>query len=107
MVCADYQFELQLVRYLNPSHRLASGQCCDSDIGLTTCLDHCDNSLVICLSAPGQADCSLGAVSTGSLFVYSASDDISFNSGGSLISPGVANPLLFTGHKWPVGLGLL
>ena len=105
LVSADYQFELQLLRYQNPSHRLGPNErCCDSDEGRITCLDHCDNTLHLCLSRPGQTDCSLGQLSTGSLHVSSPqeSDFVTFSTGGSFIAEGVKNPLVFTGYEWPV-----
>lgn len=104
-ICADYQFELQLLRYQNPSHRLAASErCCDSDLGLIHCRDHCDNTFWLCLSHPGQDDCSFGQLSTGAVYVSdpNLSDIITFSSGGSYIASGVQNPLVFTGRDWPV-----
>ena len=105
-VRADFQFELKLIRYHNPSHRLAPNErCCDSDLGLTQCVDHCDNSLHFCISPPGhgQGDCSLGQLSTGPLIVKdpARSDDVPFGS-GEYIADSVKNPLVFTGQEWPV-----
>lgn len=105
VICADYQFELQLLRYQNPTHRLAASErCCDSDLGLAYCRDHCDNTFWLCLSHPGQDDCSLGQLSTGTVYVSdpNLSDSITFSSGGSYIASGVQNPLVFTGHDWQV-----
>ena len=105
VVSADYQFELQLLRYQNPSHRLGpTARCCDSDENRIPCIDPCDNTLHLCLSRPGQTNCSLGQLSTGSLHVSSPqeSDLVIFSTGGNLIAKGVRNPLIFTGYEWPV-----
>ena len=92
------------MHYENPTHRLMTDRCCDSNIGLIQCIDHCDNILDFCLSYPGQKDCSLGQLDTGTLFVAdsSLSDDITFATGGNFIASGVQNPLVFTGYEWPV-----
>ena len=60
----------------------------------------------MCLSQPGQTDCSLGQLFTGSLYVPSPqeSDSITFSTGGSFIADGVQNPLVFTGYEWPVSI---
>ena len=101
-VSADYKLELQLVRYLNPTHRLESGRCCDMDHGVRDCVDHCDNSLHFCLSSPSErVSCSLGEIQTGLLYSPD-SDAVNFSTGGVLIAESVQNPLVFTGAEWPV-----
>ena len=103
-VSAEYQLELQLLRYLNPTHRLQSGRCCDMGQGPRECLDHCDNSLHFCLSPPDSADCSLGQLGIGPLYSPdpALSDAVNFSTGGAPIADGVQNPLVFTGVEWPV-----
>ena len=106
-VCADFKLELQLVRYLNPTHRIQppSEKCCDpARSGGQVCSDSCDNSLQFCLSFPGSTDCSLGQLDTGLLLTPAPaiSDNITFTIGGELIAENARNPLMFTGEKWPV-----
>ena len=106
VVFADYQLELQLLRYLNPTHRLQSERCCDMGQGVRECVNNCDNSFDFCLSRPGRANCSLGQLTTGLLHSPDPDmrDSIYFSTDGGLIADHVQNPLVFTGVEWPVSL---
>ncbi len=62
-VQTDYELAVQVLRYVNPSHRglsIPDGQCCDG-----ACTNDCDNRLTLCLRPQGTTDpdptqCSVG-----------------------------------------------
>ncbi len=86
-VAADYQLEVRLLSYSNPTHRRSNGDHCDSTNSL------CDNIFTFELDVGNGLE---QLLQTG---VYWNNDDITF---GDTLGGGLDNPLVFTGSgPWP------
>ena len=83
---ADYQLQVIVVNYANPSSRRSNGDCCDFSI---LCSNDCDTHLEFCFRPPGYSDsvnedCPLGSLTAGPV----GGDSITFGSSvGSLPNP--------------------
>lgn len=63
---ADYQLEVRVLSYENPTHSRSDGHCCDDIF----CHSDCDTHLIFCLQPPGysddiEEDCPLGELTAG------------------------------------------
>lgn len=87
-VAADYQLEVRLVNYSNPSHVRSDGSLCDHGAD-TPC---CDNVFTF------QVDIGRGLDQLKQTQAYIDRDEIVFD---SLLGPALKNPLIFqTGGPW-------
>ena len=105
----DYIATVEVLLYENPTHYLAqSKDCCDIDVLCSPC----DNRFTFCFSdemetseyeygvrsRPEQAACGCQFATE---LVEVANDNITFHP-GQPIDKDTPNPLVFSGHKWPV-----
>lgn len=81
---ADYQLNIRVVRYENPSHRDFHNSCCDP-----FCATDCDTHLRFCLRPPGHSTDTIGGYCPHELLAEEVGgDDIMFGStAGRLPNP--------------------
>ncbi len=93
-VAADYQLEVRLVSYSNPTHRRSNGAHCDGGN-----MHLCDNIFIF------QLDVGNGWEQLMRTGIYWNNDDITF---GDTLEGGLDNPLVFTGSgPWPDNVSLI
>ena len=100
---ATYTLETQLISYSNPSHRLASGDCCLAGCG------PCRVQFMICRRNHGQnvgfGGCPQGEVAITGPVSEAEDGSILFNATGNLFEgANVFNPITKTGPTWTVSL---
>ncbi len=96
-VAADYQLEVRLVNYSNPTHRRSNGDDCDSNTQYSRHL--CDNIFTF------ELDVGNGWEQLMQTGIYWNNDRITF---GDTLEGGLANPLVFTGSgPWPDNVSLI
>jgi hypothetical protein len=97
LVEAGYRFEILLVGYQNPFHRLTNGDYCE---GPNQRNNPCDNAFIICIHHIGTPpnDCDIDRLQTTQ--IRRDNDDLVFNEGQSI--GGVQNPIAVSGDTWPV-----
>lgn len=85
---ADYELNIRVVRYENPSHRDFHGSCCD------IFCHSCDTYLRFCLRPPGHSTNTIGGYCPQELLTGEVGgDDITF---GNTVG-GLSNPLSVSG----------
>ena len=98
-VCGDYNVNVNLSSYSNPSHRHYGGGCCDHLFTYKSqCLGDCDNYFVVCVYGQGQGEEEREEMEgEGGYFVCSHSGDLGSHdtiSFGSTVGR-LPNPLVF------------
>lgn len=96
-VLSDYQVEVQLVQYANPTGRLANGQCCDLANGMFCHTgETCDVRIIF---SPRNLDTNmLFGLETKAIGTYANTDLIDFPDCADLetfVTATVSNPLTF------------
>ena len=95
-VVAEYQLEVRLDRYTNPSHKTVTGTCCDDPCCDEQCHNECDNYFIVRLLVGN------GEMQREQTDVYKDNDDIRF------AQVDMENTLVFYGspHYWNVRMTL-